>query len=70
MCYLQILLRTVLPWDGLKEEFVPVAAEALEISGVIQLVYPAAKSSPCSVTMINILGWKLYKRSPSRFCSP
>lgn len=35
MCYLQILLGIVLPWGGLKEERVPDAAEALEISGVI-----------------------------------
>lgn len=48
VCYLQVILRITLPWDGLKGEFVPVAAELLEISGVISfLVNLAAKFSPC-----------------------
>lgn len=45
-----MLLRIALPWDGLKEEFVPITAESLEISGVVRfLVNLAAISSPSCV---------------------
>lgn len=50
--YLQTLLSIALPQGGLKEEFVPITAEPLEISGVVRfLVNLAAKSLslPCSV---------------------
>lgn len=66
VCYLQMFLRIRLPWNSLKEEFVPVTAELLEISRVISfLVNLAAKFSPShDKNRINILDRELYERSP------